>query len=88
MKQLWILFIQEMKSFKLSELSWNIKLNIKYQTVAGLSLDSARDKRAAYLCFISIHRLGLLAPPSQDARLVPATQFQHIPGHLSHVSKP
>lgn len=29
-----------------------------------------------YLGFISIHSLGPLAPPAQDARLIPATQIK------------
>lgn len=52
---------------------------------AVVSLDSVRDQWAVYLGFVSIHRLSLLAPPAQYARLIPATEIQHIPHQLPAV---
>lgn len=39
-----------------------------------------------YLSVISIHRLHLLAPPAQYARLIPAIKIQHTPDQSSVVS--
>ena len=46
---------------------------------------SARYLR--YLGVVSIHRLRLLAPPAQDARLIPATVIQHVPDQISEALK-